>query len=41
MSDKILKYEDTTLEECFIEYFTNKIASVFNADKKEIVFVEE
>lgn len=36
-----INYNEATLEECFIEYFINKIASVFNADKKEIIFVEE
>ena len=36
-----MKYEDTTLEECFIKYHEYKIASIFNADNKEICFVEE
>ena len=39
--DKTINYEDTTIGECFILYHTNKIASQFNGDKKEIEFVEE
>lgn len=36
-----MKYEDITLEECFIKYHEYKIASIFDADKKEIKFMEE
>lgn len=37
----ILKYEDATLEDCFTEYFTNNIASIFDADNKQIILMEE
>lgn len=36
-----MKYNEITLEECFIQYHTNNIASECNGDRKEIVLVEE
>lgn len=36
-----MNYKDITLEECFVKYHENKIASECNADNKEIEFVEE
>lgn len=34
-------YQDATLEECFITYIKKKIACIFDADTKEIIFMEE
>ena len=39
--DTTINYEDTTIEECFILYFEEKIVSIFNGDNKEICFMEE
>lgn len=36
-----MEYKDITIEECFIKYHTEKIASIFDADKKEVTFMEE
>lgn len=36
-----MKYTEMTLEDCFVNYFTNKVASEFDADNKEIILVEE
>lgn len=36
-----MEYKDITLEECFIKYHTEKTASIFDADKKEVIFAEE
>ena len=36
-----MKYEDITIENCFILYHEKKIASECNADNKNIKFVEE
>ena len=34
-------YEDVTIEDCFVEYFLNKIISKFDADKKAVKFIQE
>lgn len=39
--DKTINYEDTTIEECFIKYHNNKIANECDADKRQVIFVEE
>ena len=36
-----MEYKDITIEECFIKYFTEKTASIFDADKKQVTFMEE
>lgn len=36
-----MKYEDITLEECFVYYYTRKVACECNADKKEVIFCKE
>lgn len=33
----VVGYEDMSMEDCFILYHKNGIASDFNADKKEII----
>jgi len=32
---------EMTIEDCFVKYYTEKIACVCDADKREIIFVEE
>lgn len=36
-----MKYEDITLEECFVYYYTRKVACECNADKEEVIFSKE
>lgn len=36
-----MKYNELTIEECFIKYHTEHIASICNGDKEEIELVEE
>ena len=36
-----MNYEEISLEECFINYHTNKIACICNADERQVIFVEE
>ena len=36
-----MKYEDITIENCFILYHEKKIASECNADKEEVIFCKE
>ncbi len=36
-----MKYEEITLNECFVKYHTENIICECDADKKEIRFMEE
>ena len=36
-----MKYEATTIEECFVYYHTGKTACECDGDNKEVRFVEE
>lgn len=36
-----MKYNELTVEECFIKYHTEHISSICNGDSKEIEFMEE
>ena len=36
-----MKYENITLEECFIKYHNEKICCICDADKKEVIFEKE
>lgn len=36
-----MKYQDITTEDCFVKWSTEHIACECDADKKEIIFVEE
>lgn len=36
-----LYYDEITLEECFAIYNEDKLACICNADKRQVIFVEE
>lgn len=36
-----MKYEDITIEDCFVKYHTQHIICEFDGDNKEVKFMEE